>query len=237
LIVSVEDPSTYTVNGNPQSWPLGWYQEATITRLMWAYYDPTGSIKLPASTVLAPMYTPAWQAGPWLNTPWAFTTQLAKLNPSSATAIGSLADSLNVRSTGDDEWGSTETDPGNRTAQDALPPYTIVVIGSAPMTICSTGASNDYNKESNVRFLRIAGDGASHLLSITGPAGTVPILDRSAYVAGSNILAAQVTFPSGPNVISLGDCSVAGGQFATDTAVCNEPAAPPAEQCWTVSIQ
>ncbi len=78
LVVSIYDPSTYAVNGNPQSWPLGWYQEATVTRLMWQLYDPNGSIKLPAPTVLAPMYTPAWKTGPWRNSPWAYTAQLGE---------------------------------------------------------------------------------------------------------------------------------------------------------------
>jgi hypothetical protein len=114
LVVAVFDPVAYTVSGNPQSWPLGWYQEVTVTRLMWQLYDPNGSIKLSAPAVLAPMYTLAWKTGPWLNSPWAYTAQLAKLNSPSATAIGSLADSLNIRSTGDDEWGSTEVSLGNR---------------------------------------------------------------------------------------------------------------------------
>src|SRR6185437_5535645 len=120
-----------------QSWPLGWYQEATVTRLMWELFDPGGAVKLPAPTVLAPMYTSAWKAGPWLNTPWAYSVQLAKLSAGKATAIATLADSLNIRTTGDDEWGAAETSVGERSAQDTLPAYTTVTLGASAATICS----------------------------------------------------------------------------------------------------
>jgi hypothetical protein len=243
LTVTIVNQSNYTVNnGSSQSWPLGWYQEMTITRLMWGLYDPAGAMKLSAATVLAPMYTSAWMAGPWLSMPWAYTVQLAKLNPSTAAAIGSLADSLNILTTGNDEWGATESSPGNRSTRDALPPYTTVSIGGGPVTICSAGAPNDYNKESNVRYIKVTGDGANHYLSITGPTGTVPLLKvfplGTRYISpGSNTLAGTVTVPSGVNVYALGDCRVALSAFTTDTAACNEPATTPAEQCWTVSIQ
>jgi hypothetical protein len=237
LVVEIEDPSTYTVNGNPQSWPLGWYQEVSITRLMWQIYDPNGSIKLSAPAVLAPMYTAAWKTAPWLNSPWAYTAQLAKLNPTSASAVASLADSLNIKSSGDDEWGSTETNTGNRSALDALLPYTTVTIGAAPITLCSAGSPNDYNKESNVRYMRIAGDGASHTLTLQGPSGTVPVLSRGGFTAGSNVFSTSGTLPSGYLVLSVGDCSVSKSEFSIDTAACNEPVTPAAEQCWTVSVQ
>ena len=237
LVVEIDDPSTYTINGNPQPWPLGWYQEVTVTRLMWELYDPNGSVKLSAPTVLAPMYTPAWKAGPWRNSTWAYTAQLAKLNPSNTTAIDSLADSLNINSTGDDEWGSTETNLGNRSAQDALPPYNTVTIGAAAVSICSAGAPNEHNRESNARYFRVAGDGASHALTIQGPSGTVPLLDGVGFTAGSSTFTASGTLPSGYNVFSVGDCSVSLSEFSTKTAACNEPATPPAEQCWTVSVQ
>jgi hypothetical protein len=237
LIVGILDPVTYTVNGNVQSWPLGWYQENSVTRLMWQAYDPAGTIKLSAPTVLAPTFTSAWKAGPWLATPWAYTVQLAKLNPASATAINSLADSINIKSTGGDEWGSTETNSGIRSSTDALPPFTTVTIGGGPVQICSAGSPNDYNKESNVRFFRIPGDGNSHTLTVQGATGTVPVLQRVAYTAGSRTTTLSGTVPVGYTVLSVGDCAVALSQFSTSTAACNEPATPPAEQCWTVAVQ
>ncbi len=240
LVVAVVDISSYTVSGNPQTWPLGWYQEATVTRLMWDLYNPSGALKLSAATVLAPMYSAAWKAGPWFNSSWAYTAQLAKLSPGNAGGIASLADSLNIKSSGDDEWGANETSIGGvLTATDALPPYTTVAIGAPPVNICSAGAPNDYNKESNVRFFRVAGDGASHTLTVQGASGTVPYVNRSSngYAAGSNTFSTSGSLPAGYTAFSVGDCSVALSEFSTNTAACNEPVAPAAEQCWAVRVQ
>lgn len=238
IVVGVYDISNNTINGNPQTWPVGWYQESTVTHLMWSVYDLKGSIKLSAAATLAPMYTATWQAGPWLNSPWAYTAQLANLNPASATAIGTLGDSLSISSTGDDEWGSTETHPGNRTAQDALPPYVTVPIGGAGVTICSAGAPLEYNKESNVRYVRVPGDGNTHTFTIQGPTGTVPTVLRGfLFTPGANLFSQAFSWPLGYTVFSIGDCGVANSPFTTGTAACNEPAVPPVEQCWTVSVQ
>lgn len=237
LVVVIEDPSNYTVNGNPQSWPLGWYQEATVTRLMWELFDPGGAVKLTAPTVLAPMYTSAWKAGPWLNTSWAYSVQLAKLSAGNATAIATLADSLNIRTTGDDEWGAAETSVGERSAQDTLPAYTTVTLGASAATICSAGAPNDYNKESNVRYFRILGDGNSHTVTIQGPSGSVPVLNRHSFTAGSNTFTASGPLAAGYTALAVGDCSVSLSEFSTGTASCNEPVSPGAEQCWSVSAQ
>ncbi len=237
LVVTLDDPVTASINGNPQAWPLGWYQEQTVTRLMWQLYDPNGSIKLSAPAVLAPMYSSAWMTGPWLNTAWAYTAQLAKLNPSSATAIDGLADFVHIASSGDDEWGATETDPGSRSGTDSLPPYTTVAIGGGPVTLCSAGAPNDYNKESNVRYFRIAGDSANHTLTVQGAGGTVPTLSRRAFTPGSNVISITGTISPGYHVFSVGDCSVSLSEFSTSTTTCNEPATPPVEQCWTVTVQ
>jgi len=240
LIVGVIDPSNYTVSGNPQNWPLGWYQENTVTRLMWQLYDPAGSIRLPAATVLAPLFTAAWQSGPWLATPWAYAVQLARLNPANASAISALADSVNIRTTGSDEWGSSETDTGNRTSPDALPPYVTVNIGAGPVSICSAGVSNEYNKESNIRYFRIpvaAGDNTSHTLTVQGASGTVPAINGYFYTPGSSSISASGTLLAPYTVLAVGACSVALSPYSTDTAACHEPAAPPAEQCWQVSVQ
>jgi len=236
LVVGIDDPSSYTINQSTQQWPLGWYQEATITRLMWELYDPNGSLHLSAAQVLAPLFSPAWQAGPWLNTAWAYTAQLTDMNLGNASLIDGLADALNITSTGDDEWGSVETKPGYLGVLQALPPYTNVVIGASPVTLCSVGSPNDYNKESNVRYFRVAGDGATHTLRIQGQSGTVPLLDGALFSAGSTVYSASGTFPSGYSVFSVGDCSVSLSEFSSDTATCNEPSPPP-NQCWTLSVQ
>jgi hypothetical protein len=204
---------------------------------MWQLYDPNGTVALAAPAVLAPMYSAAWQAGPWLNTSWAYAVQLAKGNAAKAPMIDVLADSLNVKASGDDEWGASETNPGNRAAKDALTPYVTVTIGGGPVQICSAGSAENYNKESNVRYVRVLGDNKSHMLTVQGPSGTVPIVSRNIFTAGSNTLSTSGTIPTGYLVFDVGDCSVANSEFSSNNAACNEPAAPPVEQCWTVTVQ
>jgi probable HAF family extracellular repeat protein len=220
----------------PENNPVGWYQESTVTRLLWRAYDPSGALKMTPASVLAPMYSAAWQAGPWLATPWAYVAQLKKLNPSSSSSIDTLAESLNITSIGNDEWGSTEVHAGNRAPQDVLPPYVSVPISPSPTTVCSAGAPLEYNKGGNVRYLRINGDGASHTLTIQGPSGTVPLFVRNSFNAGSSLFTTSGTTPNGPLVLSVGDCAVAAGQYSSVTSACNDPA-PPVEQCWSVTIQ
>lgn len=220
----------------PENNPVGWYQESTVTRLMWRAYNPSGALNLPAAAVLAPMYTATWSAGPWLATPWAYITQLKKMNPGSSAGIDALAESVNITSIGNDEWGTLEVHAGNRASQDVLPPYVSVPISSTPTVVCSAGAPLEFNKDGNVRYLRLIGDGASHTLTIQGPAATVPLLQRLGFTAGSSSFATSGTTPTGPFVLNVGECAVALGQYSSQTSACNDPT-PPAEQCWAVTLQ
>ncbi len=237
LAVAVVDVNADTNSGHPLNSPVGWFQESTVTRLMWRAYASSGTVRLSAPAVLAPMFTTAWNAPTWLNTAWAYSVQLAKLNPAKAAAIDTLADGLNIRTSGDDEWGTAETDAGNQTAKDALPPYTTVTIGGGPVQVCAHGAPNDYNQESNVRYLRVAGDNATHTITVSGPSGTVPALFAYYYAPGATSIAKSFKIPAGDNAFFVGDCAVSLSPYSTDTAACSEPAAPPVEQCFTVTVQ
>lgn len=238
IIVDVEDIAANTVNGTAQSWPVGWYQETTTTGLMWKLHDPAGTTRLSPAAVLAPMFSSAWRQAPWFNTIWAYVTVLKQLNPGAAGAIDTLAQASNITAVGDDAWGSTETHAGNRAMRDVLPPYTRVAIGPAPVQVCSVGAALEYNKAGNVRYLRLAGDGKLHTLTIKGQAGTVPLLDVNPVytVPGSATLTLPFTLRAGDAAISVSDCAVTGGEFSTDTAFCSE-SSPPAEQCWSITWQ
>jgi hypothetical protein len=107
------------------------------------------------------------------------------MNLDNASDIDGLTDAVNITSTGDDAWGSTEVNSGDQSRQDALPPYTTVAIGGPPVQLCSVGSR----------------------------------------------------LPPGYNVFFIGDCSVSLSEYSSDTAACNEPATPPLEQCWTVTVQ
>jgi len=236
IIVDIVDISDNTVSGNPQSWPIGWYQETTNTAMMWAAYDPHGSMHLSAAATLAPMFSTTWNQAPYLNSIWAYDYLLKQANPAVAAAVDSWSAAHNIVSAGNDAWGAAEVFTGNRTAQASLPPYTTINIGQT-VQICSGGAPLEYNKESNVRILFLKGDGASHTLTAQGPAGTVPVLAGFSFTAGSTLTSLSGTVPAQGVVTYIGDCSVSYSQYSTDTAACSEPVAPPAEQCWNVTWQ
>ena len=237
IIVGIFDISNNTISGNPQNWPIGWYQETTTTALMWAVYDPKGAMRLSAAATLAPMFSASWAQGPWLNTVWAYSYLLKQSNPTKATAIDAWNGAHHIVSLNNDVWGSGEVDPGDRTPLDSLPPYTTVAIGQT-LQVCSAGALLEFNKEGNSRFLFLHGDGASHTLTVHGPSGTVPIVGRnvSLVTPGSTTFTLSGVVPAQGLVVPVGDCGVVVGEFSSQTAACSDPA-PPAEQCWTVTWQ
>lgn len=236
IVVGIYDISNNTISGNPQSWPIGWYQESTTTAMMWAAYDPRGTMRLSAAATLAPMFSSSWLQGPFLNTIWAYDYLLKQANAGVAAAVDVWSAAHNIVSAGNDVWGTTEIHTGNSSAQDSLPPYTTINIGQT-VQVCSAGAPLEYNKESNSRFLFLKGDGASHTLIAQGPAGTVPLLSGNMFTAGSSSTSQSGVVPLQGVVTVVGDCRVSYSQYSADTAACSEPVAPPAEQCWSVTWQ
>ena len=235
IVVGVVDISNNTISGNPQTWPIGWYQESTTTNLIWSVYDPGGTINLSAAATLAPMFSNTWLNAPWVNTIWAYVSLLAQANPSVVTALNTFSAAHNITAAGNDVWGSTETHvPPTRMMQDVLPPYTSVAIGQT-VNVCSAGVPLEYNKSGNFRLLRLLGDGAVHTLSVTGPAGSVPVLG-SQFTASSITFSLTGTVPAGGAVTGVGDCAVSWSEFSTDEAACMEPT-PPNPTCWSVTLQ
>ena len=234
IVVNIDDISNNTVNGSPQKWPVGWYQETTVSNFIWSNYHTLG---MTPEQALAPMFSSAWVAGPYQDTIWAYTTLLKQQQPALAGSIDAFAASHGIVSAGNDEYGAKETNPGNRAVADALPPYTMLNVGQT-VRLCSVGKLLEYNKIGNSRWLKLAGDGASHTLTIQGPPNTVPALnhDNSSVTAGSTMLTMTATAPTSGKVFSLGECGVSTGEFATQTKGCSDPTPPP-EQCWTVSWQ
>jgi hypothetical protein len=203
---------------------------------MWAAYDPQGPIHLSVASALAPMFSASWNQGPYLNTIWAYLYLLKQANPRIVADVDAWSSVHNVVSAGNDLWGTAETHTGNQSAQDSLPPYTTINIGQT-VQVCSAGAPLDYNKESNSRYIFLKGDGLSHTLSAQGTAGTVPLLSGNVFTAGSTTISQAGVVPAEGVVTVVGDCSVSYSEFSSDTAACSEPAAPPTEQCWSVTWQ
>jgi hypothetical protein len=239
IMVQIDDISNDTIDGTPVAntsapWPIGWYQESTVTGFMWSAYSAMG---LTTAQTLAPMFSAAWKAGPYLDTIWSYATLLKQENPTVAAGIDSFGASHGFVAAANDAYGSKETNAGNRTAQDVLPPSTTVAVGQT-VSLCSVGKPLEFNKSGNARIFEVIGDGASHTLTIQGPANTVPILNRnlSGVHSGSAILTQTGSVPTTGKSFTVGECGVVAGDFASDTTACGDPS-PPAEQCWSISYQ
>ncbi len=236
ILVSSYDIKTDLYNGSVLGHASrGWFSEDTVTRLLWTLYDPAGTIGLTPAEVLAPMFGSTWRGAAWPNTVWGYLSVLKYTTPGRAASFDNAADALYITATGNDAWGSTETHPATGSSTDVLPPHPIIHVGE-PSVVCSVGRPNEYNKAGNVRYLRLALDGNTRTLTVRGPSGTVPILDRFYFQPGNSVATQTGTFPAGDQVVSIGDCAVAKSPNASDTAACNEPS-PPMNICWSITLQ
>ena len=238
--------------------PKGWFQETIVGRIVWAAYDPAGTIKLSADKILEPLFSSEWASGKWPTNLWAYGKILKTKNPGIASALDAVGASLNVTLAGNDEWGSVETLLGNRIQAQTFPMFTELTVGSTK-TICSVGKSEEFNKLGNSRFLRIRGDTTGRTLRVTGSSNTVPVVRLSLFsktatsnipgasandqqwrVKGQNTLSLTGIFPSsGEAWATLGECRVT---LSPNPDITNKDCSaatytPPEEQCWTVSWQ
>jgi hypothetical protein len=230
---------------NPSSsWPVGWYQETTIARLVWNLLDPAGKFKMKQLDILAPMFSAAELAGRWPMSIWSYAKKLKGTQPSLASAIDVLGGTLNIDFENNDEWGTSETHFGNVAKQDALPIYTNLTVGGSA-TVCTAGAVADGGKLGTRRYLKtnltVAG---AHAFTMTGPSGTNAWMG---YLFGGNYSAAyedvlggagkssyskSLYMEAGDTTLVVGECLV-----ANRAGYCTVPSTPPAEQCWSITLQ
>ena len=236
--------NNYDISAPISGSPVGWFQEMSIARLLWSLQDPAGSAKLSTQAILAPLFGTAWQQGVWMPNVWAYGKLLKAQQPAVAAAIDALGTTLNITLVGNDEWATAEQKIGSLTAAQTLPVFARVAPGSTT-SVCSVGAKNDYNKLGNRRYLRVDGDGRTHTVTVTGPAGSVPLLTTTDpataeqsdfYMAGARTFTRSVVLPSSGTWAAIGDCSVTRSSFAENVTSCSQAAAAPAEQCWSITV-
>lgn len=228
-------------NPDPKA-PVGWFQEASIARLVWALLDPSGQFKLSPSEILAPLFTTAETTSRYMPTIWSYGKQFKLLKPSLATALNSLGATLNIDFTANDEYGTNESHLGNVSSQDSLPIFTNLAPGGSAR-VCTTGAPEDNNKLGNARYLKVSVPQAGyHQFSISGPVGALPWFtyqwtENNNYgyrypQSASNSFSHSIAVAAGDSVFIVGDCSVNNSKSS-----CKATADPPVEQCWTISLQ
>jgi hypothetical protein len=140
----------------------GWFNEISITTLLYDLWDTTNEPGDGGSIGWAPIYDT--MTGPQVSTP-AFTTVFSfaaelrsTLNAGDAAFLDAQLLRENINPTGLDIWGDNATNDADG-GRDVLPLYTDIVADGTPLSIC---VNSDYdsgrggNKLAESRFLRIS---------------------------------------------------------------------------------
>ncbi|MEJ2516369.1 MAG: carboxypeptidase-like regulatory domain-containing protein [Gammaproteobacteria bacterium] len=201
--------------GSPSPVP-GWYSEASVERLLWNFYDAAND----GLDVLTLGYGPidAVLRGPQRNTRaqtsiYTFIGALKAAEPARAAAIDALAEAENIVSSGQDIWGSAETNDAGR--DHVLPLYTEVFVDGPAVNVCSVATStiDVFNRIGNRRLLRFTAASAGRFaFEVRGSAGSDPDLviwnggeDSVAESRLDGIETREQDLPAGEHVLEVYD--------------------------------
>jgi hypothetical protein len=129
----------------------GWFSEFSVGEILWDLFDDAKED--PIAGGFAPIYsimTGAQKDTEALTSIFSFSSALRAANASQAANIDAVLTGELI--SGTDAFGSDETNSGG--VSTALPIYTDITVGQAPIAVCSIGTS-DRNKLGYRRFLRL----------------------------------------------------------------------------------
>jgi len=196
----------------------GWFAETTVGGLLWDIYDdfPDGLDQLaegfgPIDAVLrGPQRTT-----PALTTVFSFLVYFKQERPAVAPLLDAMAEARGVTSTGQDIWGTIETNSGGRA--NALPVYLPLTVDGPDVTACTSAgpSSTDiFNRLGTRRFLRVAIPAAGrYRFESQGPVDSSPGLMHwnqgervhSLTPAQSGLRVLELQLPAGEQVIEVYD--------------------------------
>jgi hypothetical protein len=179
---SVQVSSTFNVESNPATTgpgsPAGnygcWCSESSVWSILWDLYDSPAD----GTDTLVMGFAPLWSVliNQQRNTPaftsiFSFISALKTARPADAAAIDTLLAAQNIGSVADafgtGEMNFPNTAPNNVPANAALPVYTPVTVGGAPVVLRTVDDAGRYNTLGNHRFLRFSLASARPTLNIS----------------------------------------------------------------------
>jgi len=170
---------------------IGWYSECSVGSLLYDFFDsPPGEVFDTVSAGFGPIYgvlTGDFKSSPALTTVFSFVQFLKTVSPANGSGIDTLVLNQNIRTAGQDEYGSVEIDDGGN--PDALPLYRGgLTVGGPAINVCSNNTSGEYNKIGNRVYVRFTIDGtAEYRINATtteSVAGSSPDPDFTLYSSG-----------------------------------------------------
>ncbi|MFK7887089.1 MAG: hypothetical protein AB8G16_09530 [Gammaproteobacteria bacterium] len=157
--IDVEDdnPGTnFSGNLNP-----GWYSEGSVQLILYDIYDSNSdgidSVSLGFGPILDTLRG-SFATDTAVASIFSFVEALQANQAASASAIDDLLEAKDIVGSGNDRYGSTETNNAGN-ANDVLPVFTSIATDGTPQTVCSIGGTGfgqfgEFNKLSNRRLLR-----------------------------------------------------------------------------------
>ena len=202
---------------------VGWYSEGSVQQILYDLYDATndGADQDSIALGFGPLYEVLTSGDYRTNDAWtsifSFATALRSAQPTQASGIDATLNNQNIVSGLQlDAYGSNETNNAGN-ANDVLPVYTVVNVGTTSGQICSIGTApfGDQNKLSNWRFVRVTipapGD-----YTITVNGGTDPdyvVLQGGVQVRSFGQNGAAIGVETDTVTLQAGDASLAIAEF------------------------
>lgn len=196
----------------------GWFSQTTVGGLLWDIYDQSADGLDQLAEGFAPI--DAVLRGPQrtteaLTTLFSFLAYFKQERPAVAPLLDAMAEARGVTSTGQDIWGSLETNSGGRTT--ALPVYLPLTVDGPEVNACTSAgpASSDiFNRLGTRRFLRVAIPAAGrYRFQSQGPVDSSPGLmhwnrgerTHSLTPVQSGLVVLELQLPAGEQVIEVYD--------------------------------
>ena len=140
--------------------PKGWYGESSIGSIVWDLFDSGAeagdTVTVGYSSILS-VFRNQLRTGQPLTSIFPFIVALKAQPGAPVAAIDTLVAAQNIKSSGMDAFGSTETnDGGNVDNPDVLPIYTNISLNGGPAVLCGNHVEGVINKLGNRRFLKFS---------------------------------------------------------------------------------
>lgn len=236
--LGLESDAQLAVCGKPAN--LGWYNEASVARVLWDVFDSVNDGADTVSLGFGPIFTV-------MNTDMATTRSLTSIypfaaalktrNPSAASGIDAILNGQSIAASAPnfDEWGTGETnDAGDASI---LPLYTAATVPGTVSNVCSNDnfdGGKDGNKIGESKYLKFT-LGSTRTLTFkatraSGPSSTDP--DMELYGAG--LVASAESSVNNSETFTQ---TLAAGTYVLEVfEYSNTTATPKGLTCFNVSI-
>lgn len=198
-----------------------WCSESSVWSILWDLHDDNAD----ANDTLALGFAPIWdvlinaqRTTPAFTSVFSFISALKAARPADAAAINALVAAQNIDAANIDAYASNETHfPAQVAGAAALPLYTSITLGGAPVVVRSVDDAGLYNKLGNHRFLRFNVPSSRPVtITVSSSNPSSPDPDFRLWRAGSLVINAE----GPPSVSETATQTLVAGDYVLDVYEC-----------------